>query len=60
MIHAMNMHYVDGDPVFENNKYNSQARNVADRTGITGTIMMPLVFLFKQKQFLAMVDRLEL
>lgn len=47
MIHAMNMHYVDGDPVFENNKYNSQARNVADRTGITGTIMMPLVFLFQ-------------
>lgn len=49
MIHAMNMHYVDGDPVFENNKYNSQARNVADRTGITGTIMMPLVFLFSSR-----------
>ncbi|CAX41480.1 ferric reductase and cupric reductase, putative [Candida dubliniensis CD36] len=49
IIHAINMHYVDGDPVFNNDKYQSQVRNVADRTGITGTIMMPLVFLFASR-----------
>ncbi|EGW35517.1 uncharacterized protein SPAPADRAFT_146859 [Spathaspora passalidarum NRRL Y-27907] len=45
IIHAINMKGVKGDPVF-GSKYMAELRYVADRTGIVGTAMMPLVFLF--------------
>ena len=43
--HAINMEALDNDPVFDS-KYNAQIRYCADRTGITATIVMPLVFLY--------------
>ena len=39
------MEALDNDPVFDS-KYNAQIRYCADRTGITATIVMPLVFLY--------------
>ncbi|RCK63050.1 putative ferric reductase transmembrane component [Candida viswanathii] len=44
-IHCIKMHYVEGQTLFES-KYDFQIRNVADRTGIVATVMLPLIFLF--------------
>ncbi|CAK9682021.1 unnamed protein product [Candida parapsilosis] len=44
-LNAMNLKGMDGDVVFES-KYQAEIRYVADRTGITATMMMPLVFLY--------------
>ncbi|RLV92256.1 putative ferric reductase transmembrane component [Spathaspora sp. JA1] len=45
IIHAVNLQAVKDDPIF-GSKYKAELRYVADRTGIVGTAMMPLVFLF--------------
>ncbi|KAG7665914.1 uncharacterized protein J8A68_000537 [[Candida] subhashii] len=45
VIQAINMDYVEGDPVFAS-KYEATLRYASDRTGIVATIMMPLIFLF--------------
>lgn len=42
-LHAMNSQAIDGDPVF-GSKYDAEMRYVSDRSGITATLMMPLVF----------------
>ncbi|KAK6453625.1 FAD-binding domain-containing protein [Scheffersomyces xylosifermentans] len=42
---AVNIYYVDEDPVFEGKRI-AIMRYVADRTGITATIIMPLLILF--------------
>ncbi|KAI5968930.1 hypothetical protein KGF57_000045 [Candida theae] len=44
-LHAMNSKAIDNDPVFES-KYKAELRYVSDRSGITATLMMPLVFLY--------------
>ncbi|EGW35515.1 uncharacterized protein SPAPADRAFT_64626 [Spathaspora passalidarum NRRL Y-27907] len=45
IFHTINMDGVANDPVF-GSKYEAELRYVADRTGIVGTMIMPLVFLF--------------
>ncbi|EGW35467.1 ferric reductase [Spathaspora passalidarum NRRL Y-27907] len=45
IIHAVNLKAVENDPIFDT-KYMAEIRYVADRTGIVGTAMTPLVFLF--------------
>ncbi|RLV92257.1 putative ferric reductase transmembrane component [Spathaspora sp. JA1] len=45
IINAVNIQAVKGDPIW-GSKYMAEIRYVADRTGIIGTVMMPLVFLF--------------
>lgn len=44
-LHAMNSQAIHGDPVF-GSKYDAEMRYVSDRSGITATLMMPLVFLY--------------
>ena len=44
-LNAINLKAIHGDVVFES-KYLAEIRYVADRTGITATMMMPLVFLY--------------
>ncbi|EMG48101.1 hypothetical protein G210_1392 [Candida maltosa Xu316] len=44
-VHSIKYHFVSEVPIFES-KYDFQLRNVADRTGIVATVMMPLVFLY--------------
>ncbi|KAL6454293.1 CFL1 Probable ferric reductase transmembrane component [Candida maltosa Xu316] len=44
-VHCVKMHYVKEVSLFSS-KYEFQLRNVADRTGIVATVIMPLVFLF--------------
>ncbi|KAI5951548.1 hypothetical protein KGF54_004622 [Candida jiufengensis] len=45
VLHAVNSTAIKED-VFLNSKYKAELRYVADRTGITATMMMPLIFLF--------------
>ena len=49
------MEALDNDPVFYS-KYKAQIRYCADRTGITATIVMPLVFLYAGRNNFAMVN----
>ncbi|KAI3405750.2 hypothetical protein KGF56_001357 [Candida oxycetoniae] len=46
LCNAHNMEAIEGDPVFYFSKYKAELRYVADRTGITATMFMPLIFLF--------------
>ncbi|RCK66293.1 putative ferric reductase transmembrane component [Candida viswanathii] len=44
-VHSVKLHYVSEVPIYPT-AYKFRLRNIADRTGIIATIMMPLVFLF--------------
>ncbi|RCK55316.1 putative ferric reductase transmembrane component [Candida viswanathii] len=44
-VHAIKMGFVEGNPIFTT-RFTFRVRNVADRTGIVATVMMPLVFLY--------------
>ncbi|MCP8719809.1 MAG: ferric reductase-like transmembrane domain-containing protein [Asgard group archaeon] len=44
-VHCIKLHYVKEVPIYET-AYLFRLRNIADRTGIVATVMMPLVFLF--------------
>ncbi|WLF79587.1 hypothetical protein PVL30_003343 [Lodderomyces elongisporus] len=45
LCNALNMEGIDNDPLF-NSRYAAENRYVADRSGITATMFMPLIFLF--------------
>ncbi|EGW35514.1 uncharacterized protein SPAPADRAFT_131789 [Spathaspora passalidarum NRRL Y-27907] len=45
IIHAVILKGIENDPVY-GSKYSAEIRYIGDRTGITGTIIMPLVILF--------------
>ncbi|CAK9435439.1 uncharacterized protein LODBEIA_P01660 [Lodderomyces beijingensis] len=46
LTHALCSTAVENDPRFGGSKYKAEIRYVADRSGITATMFMPLVFLF--------------
>ena len=45
IVNAVEMEAMEDDPLMDS-KYQAETRYVADRTGITGTMFMPLIFLF--------------
>ncbi|CAK9435438.1 uncharacterized protein LODBEIA_P01650 [Lodderomyces beijingensis] len=46
LCNGLNTTAIDNDPIFQGSKYKAEIKYVADRTGITATMMMPLIFLF--------------
>ena len=57
LCNALNMEAIPNDPIFYS-RYQAEIRYVADRTGITATTFMPLVFLFAgRNNFLQWVTR---
>lgn len=45
IVNAVEMEAMEDDPLMDS-KYRAETRYVGDRTGITGTMFMPLIFLF--------------
>ena len=58
LCNALNIEALDNDPRFNGSRYKAEIRYVADRTGITATMFMPLIFLFAgRNNFLQWVTR---